>query len=123
MEYQIDSSHRLVRSRAWGVLTAQEVTDHTLGLRDDPEFDPTFDELLDGTAITEIQASREDVKSIAAVNPWGLGARRAAAMSLDVAFGMARQYEAYAVESGNDFRVFRSLEEARAWLGLDRGEQ
>lgn len=37
----------------------------------------------------------------------------------DLFFGLSRMYEAYRDGSGLRMRIFRSLDEARAWLGLD----
>lgn len=36
----------------------------------------------------------------------------------DVQYGLARMYQAFRSESPLDLRVFREMEEARAWLGI-----
>jgi hypothetical protein len=36
----------------------------------------------------------------------------------DVQYGLARMYQAFRSESPLDLRVFREMDEARAWLGL-----
>ncbi|MBD3866558.1 MAG: hypothetical protein IFK94_00385 [Acidobacteria bacterium] len=54
---------------------------------------------------------------IAVSAPFAKGCRRAAVASSDFMFGMGRMYEAYSPEEAAP-RIFRTLEEARAWLEL-----
>ena len=37
----------------------------------------------------------------------------------DIAYGLSRMYQAFRSDSPLDLRVFREMNEARAWLGLD----
>jgi inorganic pyrophosphatase len=53
--YVIDKHHRLVISRASGVLTFQDCVRHQDRLIKDPDFDPTYNQLLDFFEVTSIQ--------------------------------------------------------------------
>ena len=50
---------------------------------------------------------------------FGSDAPRAYVAPRDAVFGMLRAYQATADETYAHTRVFRSMAEARAWLGLD----
>src|SRR5208282_5677900 len=58
--YVIDKQRRLVISTAWGHLTFAESRAHQDQLARDPDFSPTFDQLLDATAITTIELSAQE---------------------------------------------------------------
>jgi len=51
----------------------------------------------------------------------GGGRRTAIVVARDVSFGEARIYQAYSEIADREIRVFRSFEEAAAWLGLPVG--
>jgi hypothetical protein len=49
------------------------------------------------------------------------GVRIALVAASDAAYGLARMYQVFRDASAAEFRVFRELPEARAWLGLGAG--
>ena len=53
--YTIDKDRELVTSTGWGVLTAAEVMEHQEWLASDKDFHPDFYQLLDLTAVTNIE--------------------------------------------------------------------
>jgi len=46
------------------------------------------------------------------------GSRVAIIATTDVHYGLSRMYQAFRSEAPVDLRVFRTMDEARAWLGL-----
>lgn len=116
--YRIEASRHLVLSHAWEAITPQEAIAHLRELAADSEFDPSFNHLYYGTEIANSDATAAQIRAIVNADPFGPRSRRAAALSRDYAFGMARMYEVFAEEAGGQFRVFRSIEEARVWLGV-----
>ena len=59
-EYTIDPPRRLVETRASGVVTFAELTDHQNRLVADPDFDPAFDQLIDTTDVTSFAVSARE---------------------------------------------------------------
>ena len=65
IRYVIDKTQRLVFSTGWDRVTAAEILAHRGQLTADPDFDPTFNQLVDGRAVTAVDISIADVKDIA----------------------------------------------------------
>lgn len=118
-DHRIDRERRLVLS--WGAepLLAQELVEHQATLAREPGFEPDFDQLWDLTAVERFEIREADLKRLAHSPYFGRGARRAIVVRTDLAYGMARQFEALRSVAPDEVRIFRSMEEARAWLGLD----
>jgi hypothetical protein len=77
-EYTIDKSRRMGFSKAYGIITDQEVYAHQDKLRDDPDFDPSFSQLVDSTNVTKAEdLSLEAIYKLARRNPFGAGSQRA----------------------------------------------
>lgn len=116
--YRIDKENGVVYSSASGIATDEEFLSHQRLLSRDPDFRPDYRQLLDGRGITELRVTPEGIRALIAGNPWGKGARRALVAADDTAFGMARMYELGRPDPVDEFRVFRSIADAREWLGL-----
>jgi len=122
LSFVIDKRNRLVISTASGTVTYSEVLAHQAGLKNHPDFDPTFDQLIDGTGVTKIAVTVEEIRTVARQRIFAASSRQAFATSSDFAYGMARMFELYreASGSGRPVRVFTSLEAAQEWLQLVR---
>jgi hypothetical protein len=118
LTYRIDPTQRVVWARAWGVFTDGELVAHSRHLRADPRFQPDFRQLVVGTEIGDLQATRQGLTLLARLNPFGAGARRAWVVSTDVSFGLARMYDLMRGESGDTLEIFRDQPAALEWLGL-----
>lgn len=118
-EFEIDLEHRLVRSRAWGVLVDADLAATQQALRTAPGFEPDFCQLYDFREVTQIKLTAPFLRRLAKQSPFARDARRAVVVSSDVAFGMARMYELAGNRDPNRFRIFRTCEEAIDWLGED----
>jgi hypothetical protein len=64
----------------------------------------------------------EGIRELASNTPFGEGSRRAIVVTSDVVFGVSSMYELRQLEGGADVKLFRDIQEARAWLGLERAE-
>jgi hypothetical protein len=53
------------------------------------------------------------------LNPFWAGARRALVVTSDVVFGMARMYQILRDESPDELEIFREMDGALQWLGVD----
>ena len=116
---RIDRSKRLVYSRAWGVLTDQDLTSNRANLFADPAFEPNLDQLYDFTDVTEVKITSEARLRMALTSRFAPTSRRAVVVSSDEAFGMARMYS---ILSGHEelIQVFRDRASAMRWLDTMR---
>jgi hypothetical protein len=87
-------------------------------LRADPLFDPTYRQLADMSAVTEILVSTSTIEDISRGQLFVPGTQRAFVASDDAVFGLLRKYELHADSLGQTVRVFRDRGTAEAWLGL-----
>lgn len=118
LDYQIDSIQKLVRSRAWGVLTDAETRDHYQRIADDPTFRPTFHMLCDLRGVSELDVAPRHLRDLARLSTFAPQAQRAFVVHADEQFGVARMLQAFCELEGADVAVFRSLAEAERWLGI-----
>jgi hypothetical protein len=118
LSFVIDKQRKLVVSTASGLVTYSEIAAHQVQLKNDPDFDPTFDQLVDATGVTKISVKVEEIQTVARQRLFAAGSRQAFATSSDFVYGMARMFEIYreASGSGRPVRVFSSLDAAQEWL-------
>ena len=118
-DYRIDKSLGLVFTKGEGVLTTQEVLTHSLRLREDPDFDPNYNQLIEIRA-SQFAISIDDVAKIATQEDiFSEQSRRAFVAETNLNFGMTRMLLAHSESSAAQIEVFRDISEARRWLGLD----
>jgi len=114
--FEIEKDHRLVITSASGVVTMAEALAHNQKLRKDPDFDPSFSQLIDLSNVTKIELNREDILTLAQDPILSDNSRRAILATGDLTFGLARMFEMFRESKGKEtIRVFRNRDEARAW--------
>jgi hypothetical protein len=118
VSYEIDPKRRLVTTRLWGKIAPEEIYEHNEKLRADPNFDPTFRQCADMTALTEVTVGTAVINETAQDQFFKPGTRRAFVASNDGIFGMARMYALRAESLGQTIHVFREMEPAKDWLGV-----
>jgi hypothetical protein len=115
--YKIDKERKLVISTGSGVFTMADALAHQEKLRKDPDFDPSFSQLLDFTHVTKLELDAKDVRRLAQTFVFSDDSRRAILVSGDVAFGLARMFEMLRDTFGEKgIRVFRNLDDALDWV-------
>ena len=115
--YKIDKKQRLVMTTVSGVMTLADGLSHQNTIRNDPEFAPTFSQLMDLTHATRIDLTQQDIHRLAQTNVFSPNSRRAILVKTDVAYGLARMYELLRETMGeHGIRVFRNLDEALEWI-------
>jgi len=114
----IDKQRRLVTSTATGTLSYSDIAAHQDRLKNDPDFNSGFDQLFDGTRVTKIALTVEEIQTVARQRVFAAGSRQAFATSSEFAYGMARMFEICRETAGTGrlMRVFNSLEAAQEWL-------
>ena len=120
-EYIIDKSQRMVFTKAYGDLNDQEAYAHQDKLRDDPDFDPSFSQLIDSTNVTNAESlSLKAIYALAEKNPFGTGSRRAFVASNRLLFVMFHVFEAITKDHPDEIVIFKDLTEARKFLELEK---
>ncbi len=120
--FRIDKERRLVMTTATGVLTFADGLAHQDRLMTDPDFDPSFSQLMDLTHVTKIELGSEDVRRLAEKSVFAPDARRAILVNCDVVFGLAQKFVAFRESLGEKgLRVFRSVDEALSWVLVGNG--
>ena len=119
-QYKIDKSQKMVFSIGYGIITDQDAFAHQEKLRDDPDFDPSFSQLLDCTSVTtSVNLSTEAIYKLARRNPFGDGSKRALVASKKLLYVSFRLFEILTEEHPDEIVVFRDLTEARKFLKLE----
>jgi hypothetical protein len=119
--YVIDQQRGLVISTAWDRVTFADVKAHQDQLSTDPAFNPEFNQLVDASAVTAVDATIDQIKTIAKRGIFSSASRRAFVATRPDVFGIGRVMGTYS-EMGRvpqQVRVFYDLPSALEWLGLD----
>jgi DNA-binding NarL/FixJ family response regulator len=120
--FRIDAERRLVMSTATGVFTLVDGLAHQEKLVNDPDFDPSFSQLIDFTHVTKLETGTEDVRRLAQRSVFASDARRAILVDDDVIFGSAQKFVTFRESLGEQgLRVFRSIDEALSWVLAGNG--
>jgi hypothetical protein len=128
IDFTIDHDRRLVLARAHGVVRAEELFAYQRAAWSDPAV-AGYDELVDTTEVIEFERpSASGMRGLAAMSAAmdqpGSSARFAIVASDDLAFGLGRMYQTHRAlqpESRRQMSVFRTREEAMAWLARKPG--
>ena len=119
-DYKIDKSQRMVFSIAYGNLTDQDVYAHLEKLRNDPDLDPSFSQLIDCTNVTHIDdLSTEGIYALSEKDPFSLGSRRAIVAPYNPELNTLRIYELLTTVHSDVVVVFKEMEEAYEFLNLN----
>ena len=119
--YWIDPSRNTVFSRCWGIFTDEELIAHATTLRADARFAPSFRQIADFRGLEGLHVTAEAVTRIARDNPFPRDARRAVVVGSDAVYGMVRMFEVRMDADPAQFAIFRAIEPALEWIGLDPG--
>jgi hypothetical protein len=120
-DYTIDKSQRMVFSKAYGILTDQDIISHQEMLRDDPDFDPGFSQIVDCTKVTKADDLSTDViYELARRSLFGAESQRAFVAPKKLLYGLFRMFQILTNDYPDELDVFRDMTEARKYLKLDR---
>jgi len=118
IRYTIDKSRRLVVSTISGILTFAEARAHQDSLTQDPEFDRSFDQIIESLQAEGIELTSEEVRAIASRSVFSPTSKRALVAVSPTFFGVARMMQSYheLVHTGTRIEVFRTMADAYRWL-------
>jgi hypothetical protein len=116
----IDRKSWVVYSTLSGKIGTPDLIRHIAAIREHPDFDPFFNELIDATEVTSLDVSSEDIQAFAMqASPFDPSAKRVFVASEDLIFGLARMFQTFGGDIRPNFSVVRTLAEARKRLGLN----
>lgn len=116
--YRIEPAARLVVSRGWGTMRADDLMAHTVALARDQRFAPSFHQIFQTADVTRVEGDSQALGRVADNSAFGPGARRAVVAPTDLLYGMARAFEQQKDDRHGEMTVFRTLAEAAAYLKL-----
>jgi hypothetical protein len=114
--YKVIAEKRLVIVEFGRILTASVIAAYVASLRAHPEFDPSFSEILDLSAVEEIHLRGEEMMRLAdRVDPFSFDSKRAFVVRDALHAHQARMYQILR-NSGANIRAFHSVGEAERWI-------
>lgn len=127
LDYEIDHQHRLVTATAHGTLTHDDILGYQQGVWSRPEVNG-YNELVDMSrvdhiALQSVERVRELAKLSATMDARSSASRFAIVAPTGEAYGLGRMYQTYRSldeQSAKQVGVFRTLQEAMAFLSGER---
>lgn len=122
VSYSIDPQQRLVTLTVVGDLDGPAIRGVERALTADPAYERHYDHILDVRGGRTLIGSSDVLREMAAKPIVDPGVRRAIVTGSLLAYGLARLFQAThdAHGLGDEVRVFRAIEDARAWLATPR---
>ena len=118
--YHIDLRAGVVYSVFEGQVNNEELLDHQQRLSADPEFQPTMNHVVDARAVTATAVTAFGVRLVATPSIFGPGSRRAIIAGGDShSSGYLSMFKNLRSQSGEDIKIFSTVEDAQRWLGLE----
>lgn len=110
---KIDPQRRIVYSAFYGSITDAEVAGHRSAIASDPDFNPAFNEVVDFSAVTEVNLS-ESTLSVMAQTPslFIESVLHIVVAPADILFQIASRYGSFARLSRPNVFVVRTRDEA-----------
>jgi hypothetical protein len=122
---RVDPAARVRYAVIEGTVGDDELIDAYAAVLGDPDFDPTLNDLVDARTVRRIDVTPMGLRRLAdlvqQIDRLALPTKVAVVTPDDVAYDAARMYEALRAgqRAPAEHRVFRDMEEARRWLGLE----
>jgi hypothetical protein len=121
--FRIDKESGIVYTTIEGRITTDELLESLERFMNHPDFSPGLNGLADLRNI-EMDTFSADVRRIAELmveyrNKIG-PSKTAVVISKDVTFGMTRMFQSFSEQSSIKTAIFRDMEEALRWLGVNK---
>jgi len=116
---KIDPELKIVISTFRGEVTDDDVVRHSAAIVGDPAFDPEFSEIVDFSGVTRLAVSEGMLAGMAGSQSiFSRASMHVVVAPADLAFGLARRYQALAARTRPNFVVVRTLAEGFTALGI-----
>lgn len=115
----IEVERRLIITLGEGRITFAEITANQDRLLKDPEFDSSFDQVIDVTAAEVLDLTMGEAITVAERRILSAKSKRAVVATEPAVYGMFRLMEVYH-ERHAEVQVFYNLQSALDWLAVGR---
>jgi hypothetical protein len=119
-ECDLDFTNRLVRTRAWDLVTTGELFALSTRIQEllaEGTIDSGWRELVDLSQVTRTElVPTEVVRQLALSNPWPRSTRRVIVAPVNAVFGMSRMYQLLSASGDAQIAVVRTEAEALEYL-------
>ena len=117
--YRIDLRAGVVFTLVEGHVTNEELLAHQQRMSADPDFRPTMNHVIDARAVTATAVTAFGVRVLATPSIFAAGSRRAIiAGGASHSSGYLNMFKNLRSQSGEDIKIFSTMEDAHRWLGL-----
>ena len=123
LEYKIIESKKLLYVKGTGTVAFSELMNHIDELRQDPKYKAPMRKLVDYRQIKKLDLSMSEQESFslkkAEAKESFAGEKCAIVVTTDYGFALARVHSALSEVSNRDTSIYRDLNEALVWLGVE----
>ncbi len=122
LDFIINAEHRIVVCHGTGVFNLSNTRQFRARMMADRHFSPEMSQVIDFRDISEIKATAKDVQQLAEDTVFSKESRRAFVVASQLQFGLSRMFGTLREVAGEkQFRVFRDMDEAIGFVGVDPG--
>ena len=119
---EVDVKNRIVYSAFEGKISDSDLLAHGNVIKNHPDFNPEFSEIVDFSEVTELRVTVGFINSMAKSGSlYSPGSKHAVIAPHDLSFGIARMYQMLAQDTRPNLAVVRSMAEARRFVGIGSG--
>ncbi len=118
-QFSIDSERGVVKVSFTGKLGSEDVAEYLVSLQFRPDFQPTYSELVDVSAVAEVNLSMSDLEYLSSLDPFFGGVRRAFIATAGNVFASCRMYKL--ISKRPNIEIFKTHAEAVEWLAPSQG--
>lgn len=120
ISFQFDPERNLVIVMAEGIITDDDLQSYRKELTSDPRFRPGMRILSDHRSVERhlltLEGAYQSMKENGALESKFKDCRQAIVTNSDLHYGMTRMYQTMMSDIFPNMKVFRDMEEAKAWL-------
>jgi hypothetical protein len=121
--YRIFPDQKVAYIKAWGKTTIDEIMIEGARMFAETEWENGFNILCDYREITEVNPTYQDIEKIVDQDkrnePLFDNSKCAVVAKNDLIFGLSRMWEILSENTNLKKMVFKDINEARSWLGLE----
>jgi len=118
--YRIDLRAGVVFTVFEGHVTNEELLDHQQRMSTDPDFRPTMNHVIDTRGVTSVSVTALGVRLVASRSIFAPNSRHAIiAGDANPFYGYVRMFQTLRSQSGEDIKIFSTVEDAHCWLALE----
>ena len=120
IDFIINAEHGIVVCHGTGVFNLASARQFRERMTADSQFSPEMSQVIDFRDISEIKATAKDVQQLAEDTVFSKDSRRAFVVASQLQFGLSRMFGTLREVAGEkQFRVFRDMDEAVSFVGVD----